>query len=300
MTIPNQTLPTVHPALEPGSDVDRRSAPRSRSSGLLAPLVCSLAVGAAVVWGVTGMLTGATPTANAASAATSPAAAPTVTDRDLLSYGVGYELGRSAREGFTADGVDADEALVVRGFIDGLGGAASAYDEAELRRVLRAVHREMMNRSALERMKVDEAFRASAEAAAARSAEAIKAFAALPEVTALNDGIFGRRTVTGEGKAIGDEKVVRATWLVKRSDGVDVDRGAAVVDLRSLLPAIAKAISTMRVGDRWTLAVPPDAAYGVGGDPPRLGSNEALFAEVMIEGIADPADVKPRGEGAGR
>ncbi len=237
------------------------------------------------------------------SAAAPVAAAPvsSTEDRALLSYGVGFDLGRRAREGFVADGVDADRELVIRGFADALAAKPSAYDDDEIQRVLRAVHREMLARAATERMRHDAAFRQFVEEAAARSADALAAFGALPEVKPLNDGILGRRSQTGSGPSVGDARHVRATWLVKRSDGVDVDQGAAVVEVRSLLPAIARAIAVMNVGDRWTLGVPPAAGYGLGGDPPRIGPNETLFAEIGIEEIVSDAaasEAAPRKEGS--
>ncbi len=38
----------------------------------------------------------------------------------------------------------------------------------------------------------------------------------------------------------------------------------------------------MHVGDRWHVAVPPERAYGPGGDPPRIGPNETLVAVVEL------------------
>jgi FKBP-type peptidyl-prolyl cis-trans isomerase FklB len=49
-----------------------------------------------------------------------------------------------------------------------------------------------------------------------------------------------------------------------------------------MVDAGAKVLPLMKVGARWRTAIPPQLAYGAQGDPPVVGPNETILAEVEL------------------
>ena len=66
-----------------------------------------------------------------------------------------------------------------------------------------------------------------------------------------------------DGTLIGDE-----VELTARIDG--------------MIEAARIALPQMNVGNRWILAIPPEAAFGVGGRLPDIGPNQAILADVTL------------------
>jgi FKBP-type peptidyl-prolyl cis-trans isomerase FklB len=54
-----------------------------------------------------------------------------------------------------------------------------------------------------------------------------------------------------------------------------------------MIPGWRQIITRMHVGDHWQVFVPPDQAYGIRGDLPRIGPNEALVFDIHL------LDIKP-------
>ena len=61
----------------------------------------------------------------------------------------------------------------------------------------------------------------------------------------------------------------------------------AVFPVNRMIPGWRQIITRMHVGDHWQVFVPPDQAYGIRGDLPRIGPNEALVFDIRL------LDVKP-------
>jgi FKBP-type peptidyl-prolyl cis-trans isomerase len=208
-------------------------------------------------------------------------------DASRFAYGVGFTLGQNAVAGLRADGLGADPALVSKGFADGAAGRTPALPEAEFDRVLRAVHRTLLDRAALAAYQRDPAFRALADENAARSAAALRTFAAQPGVQPFADGVLVEVVQAGSG-SIAPASVLRtADWTIRRADGTLIDeRRGLTVDPSALLPVGTEVVTAMRVGDRWRVAFAPERAFGLGGDSPAIGPNEALFVDVTILSLA--------------
>ena len=68
----------------------------------------------------------------------------------------------------------------------------------------------------------------------------------------------------------------------------EIDRGeAAEIAIKSMRQGGQHVLQMMTVGAKWHVAVPPNLAYGPGGDPPRIGPNETLVAEIELLGIKE-------------
>ncbi|MBX3356614.1 MAG: FKBP-type peptidyl-prolyl cis-trans isomerase N-terminal domain-containing protein [Phycisphaeraceae bacterium] len=204
-------------------------------------------------------------------------------DSARFSYGVGFDLGRKVSEGLAEDDMVADMALVRRGFDDGLLGRTPAIPEAEMDAVLRAVHQQLSERAARRQYDENPEFRSLADRNAANSEAAMRAFAARPGARKIEDGIWVIPEADGSGPVVGEDSVAIATLTVRTADGDEVNRAAnSRLDPRSMLPAPGQVLSKMRAGDRWSIAFAPSRAFGLAGDPPQVGPNEAVFVDIAV------------------
>lgn len=216
-------------------------------------------------------------------------AAASIPDNDSsrLAYGIGFDLGQRASTGLASDGLTMDPALLTRGFSDATHGLPPALPPQEMARVMRATHRLMIDRAAQRLMAEDTEFRTIAEQNLRRSDAAIAAFAAQPGVQAFAEGVRYIVVASGNGRGAVEGEVVVADFVITGSDGREIARGQSTsIDPEALLPGMATLLRQMKPGDHWKIAIPPAAAYGLGGDPPRIGPNEAIFADVTILRVA--------------
>ena len=51
-----------------------------------------------------------------------------------------------------------------------------------------------------------------------------------------------------------------------------------------------EALQLMNVGARWKVAMPPELAYGMAGNPPAIGPNESILIDVMLHEIVPGGD----------
>lgn len=212
-------------------------------------------------------------------------------DAERFAYGVGFDLGRSVREGLADDGIEADAALVRRGFEDGLGGRTPALPQHEMDRVLRAVHREMAERQARRLYAEDAEFRALADANAAASEAMVAAFAARPGARRIESGAYAIVEAEGSGRTVGEDAIAIADWRATTADGRAIAGGDGVrLDPRDMLPIPGRTLKAMRVGDRWALAFSAEQVYGLAGDPPAIGPNEAILVEIAVTGLLPKDD----------
>jgi FKBP-type peptidyl-prolyl cis-trans isomerase len=144
-------------------------------------------------------------------------------DADRFAYGVGFDLGNSVREGLADDGIEADVALIRRGFEDGLGGRRAALPKHEMDRVLRAVHRETAERQARRLYAEDPEFRAVADANAAASQTMVASFAARPGARRLDSGAYAIVEAEGSGRTVGEDSIAIADQVLSE-DSAGVER----------------------------------------------------------------------------
>lgn len=216
-----------------------------------------------------------------------PAAAPAdPSQKERLSYGVGFYLGEEIREGLSADQINVERDLVIKGFVDGLLGAQPAMDRQQLDAILTTVHEEMQMRTVKRLQAEDGAFRKLCEDNLAQSRAYLEKNAKQPGVQKTPEGVQYIVQQPGQGASPKPGDVVVLTYRTSLVDGTQVDAGAAKeVDLDIVRPGIAKVIMMMKPGAKWSVVFPPEAAYGLGGKPPIVGPNQALVAEVELIGV---------------
>lgn len=214
-----------------------------------------------------GMLLAQPPKASAAPAA----------DRTVLSYALGYAAGRDLQQRQP----DVDLGTVMRGVQDGYARKQPEYPPQAMQRVLQEMEARMVAEA-----------RAAYQKLATDNLQKARAFFALngkkPGVVTLPSGV--QYKVLDSSKNDKSPTVDSEVTLQYRGQFLDgtvfadtADSGKpAVFPVNRMIPGWRQIITRMHVGDHWQVFVPPDQAYGIRGDLPRIGPNEALVFDIRL------------------
>jgi FKBP-type peptidyl-prolyl cis-trans isomerase len=202
---------------------------------------------------------------------------------ELLSYAVGFYLGREIRGGLELDGVGVDLDRVVTGFDAGIRGAEPAVSRTQLDAILSAVHDQMQARMVEHLLADDPEFRKRSDDNAMRSREFLEAFRSRPGAVTLPGGVTYKATRSGTGATPAPTDAVRVNVRMMLVDGTLIgDWRDTDIRIDQAIAGGAQVLPRMKEGARWIVAIPPELAYGTTGRYPEIGPNEALFADIEL------------------
>ncbi len=220
------------------------------------------------------------PLGRAAAQAPAAASSTALANRAELSYALGYEAGLDLGQ----RKLDVDIATVLRGVQDGYLRKHPEYPPQAMQGVIEAMERRMIAQA-----------RAAFEKLAATNLEKSRAFftanARKQGVITLPSGV--QYKVLGGGSQDKSPTMQSEVTLQYRGEFLDgtvfantADNGKPVVfPVKYMIPGWRDIITRMHVGDHWQVFVPPDQAYGIRGDLPRIGPNEALVFDIHLLGV---------------
>lgn len=203
-------------------------------------------------------------------------------------YSIGYDLGRDIADQLASDRVSTDLDALIKGFSDGLKGAKPSIDPAKMEIVLTALHHEVAERSARDRLASDPVF-----AALARHNEQVgtsfrQSFAKRDGAKTLPSGVIFSVVRTGDGPEATNARTVVVNFVSMLPSGHEVARGRGTeFRLDTMLPGVQEFVRKMRVGERVYVAVPPDRAYGLAGREPDVGPNETVVVDLELVSVKD-------------
>ncbi len=202
--------------------------------------------------------------------------------RAKLSYALGYEAGRDLGQ----RKLDVDIGTVLRGVQDGYLLKTPQYSPQEMQQVILQMQQKMIEQAR-------EAFIKLAAANLAKSRAFFAQNKTRKGVITLPSGVQYKVLEDGSGdKSPTIDSEVTLQYRGEFLDGTvfdnTEDRGKPVTfPVDRMIPGWRQIITRMHVGDHWKVFIPPDQAYGVRGEPPRIGPNEALVFDIHL------LDVKP-------
>lgn len=202
------------------------------------------------------------------------------TQRAELSYALGYEAGLDLGRRQP----DVDIATVLRGVQDGYSRKKPEYSPQAMQQVVQAMQQKMLA----------EARAAYQKLAAANLRKARTFFADNGKkqgVVTLPSGV--QYKVLDGGGSSQSPAVDSEVTLQYRGEFLDgtvfdntEDRGKPVTfPVKMMIPGWRDVITRMHVGDHWQVYIPPEQAYGIRGEPPRIGPNEALVFDIHLLGV---------------
>ncbi len=216
----------------------------------------------------------ARPAAGAAQQARPAAAAPT--DRNKLSYAIGYELGSDFREKAS----DIDVNTVIRAIQDANAGRDPTVPPEEMRSNLMAFQTKMREEAVgkLRQLATENKTRSDRFMAENRGKTGIQV---------LPNGIQYRVIEAGSGRSPTASSEVSIHYRGSiASTGLEFDssfaRGQPVTfKVNEVLRGWQEILPRMKTGDQWQVFLPPEMAYGERGQPP-IGPNEALAFDIKL------------------
>lgn len=197
-----------------------------------------------------------------------------------LGYSIGYEFGMESRQW------DVDMEAVIQAVRDAHDEREPRVAQEEMRQVLTAFNERMR----AERM---EQFQQLAEENQRKADEFLAENAEKNSIVTLPSGIQYRVIEEGDGDRPTLDDTVTVHYRGSKINGREFDssfaRGVpAVFQVDGVLEGWQEVLPLMREGAMWQVFLPPELAFGVRGDPPIIGPNEALQFDIRLVQIGEP------------
>jgi FKBP-type peptidyl-prolyl cis-trans isomerase len=216
-----------------------------------------------------------------------PAPAPALaleTDAQVYSYGVGFQIGSQ----MASSPVEMDTDGLIAGLKDALAQTEPQVDQGRLQEVAQRLQGEMQAKQEAE---TEVLGAENATAAAAYMAEN----AAKDGVVVLENGLQYRVIESAEGEKPAETDTVVVNYRGTFIDGTEFDssygRGEpAQFPLNAVIPGWQQALQMMSVGSKWEVVIPPELAYGPGGQGPIPPSSALVFEVELLEINPAPAE----------
>lgn len=201
-------------------------------------------------------------------------------DRAELSYALGYEAGLDLGRRQP----DVDVAAVLRGVQDGYSRKQPEYSPQTMQRVIQAMQQKMLAdaRAAYQKLAVANLQKSRTFFAANKKKQGVVTLPSGVQYKVLDGG--------GDARSPTLDSEVTLQYRGEFLDGTvfdnTEDRGKPVVfPVNQMIPGWREIITRMHVGDHWQVFIPPEQAYGIRGEPPRIGPNEALVFDIHLLGV---------------
>ncbi len=197
--------------------------------------------------------------------------------KDKASYALGLDIGRNMRKGQME--VDADKLLA--GIKDGLlSDTSKVLTEAEVEKIMDQFQQDLIGKQQ-KKMKED------ADKNKKEGTAFLKENSKKQGVVTLPSGMQYKVIASGKGKkpAATDKVVVnyRGTFINGKEFDSSIKRGQpAVFPVGGIIKGWSEALQMMSVGDKWTLYIPSDLAYGDRGAGGIIPPGATIIFEVEL------------------
>ena len=199
------------------------------------------------------------------------------TDEKKISYGIGLDLGRKAKQ----DGFVVDPEALASGVRDGLSGAKGQVADEEIEKAMMAKQKELM-------AKKEEASKASQATNGKAGEEFLAANAKKDGVKTTASGL--QYKVVKAGPATGKKPAATSNVTVNYRgtllDGTEFDSSykrnePATFPLNRVIPGWTEGVQLMTEGSTYEFYIPAKLAYGEQGAGP-IGPNSTLIFQVEL------------------
>lgn len=222
-------------------------------------------------------------------------------DTSGMSYVRGYEIGTRVRQDTTRI---EDAELFLAAFLEGLDSDSSRISDDELQQLGRTLQDSLRMRELRERAATDSSAQAELDAMAATEAEGdafMQDVAQREGIQRMANGVLYTVDAEGNGASPSTDDVVNITYEGRLPDGTVFDQSdePVPVPVQGFIPGVSEALQEMKPGERRTLYVPADQAYGLQGVTSPDGTevvppNSPLVFDLTLVEIADDAQMQRR------
>ncbi len=206
-----------------------------------------------------------------------------MSEKEKLSYSIGYTQGSSMAGFFKAQSVEVDTDTIIGSFKAGLSGAKPVLTEQDMHQTLSEFQKKIAAKQA-------EGMKETAE----KNKKAGEAFLAENKkkegVITLPDGLQYKVLKEGTGKTPKATDRVKVNYRGTLIDGREFDssykRGEpAVFQVNAVIAGWAEALQLMKVGSKWEVFIPSSLAYGGKSAGPMIGPDSTLIFEIELLAI---------------
>ena len=214
--------------------------------------------------------------------ATNPALAQDLsTDKGKLSYAVGWDIG----EDIQRRGAEFDVETLIAAIRDSAAGQEPQVPAEEMVALLTELQQKVRQEQA-------EAFAKLAEENQAAADDFLEKNKGKNGIVVLPSGVQYRIIEEGEGSRPGLEDTVKVHYRGSKINGHEFDSSFArgvpeEFPVNSVLRGWQEVLPLMKTGATWQIFVPPELAFGLQGNPPAVGPNEALMFDLKLVEIVE-------------
>jgi FKBP-type peptidyl-prolyl cis-trans isomerase FklB len=198
------------------------------------------------------------------------------TQKDRESYSIGYEVGLSMK----TDGVEVNFDRLIQGLEDAINNREPRLTTDEMRKLIVDLKKKSRE---VQMSRIQEQIVKNAQ----ESEKFLEENKKKEGVKTTGSGLQYRVLKEGEGITPKPEDFVKVNYLGTFIDGREFDssykKGEPIrIQADGVIKGWTEALSTMKVGSKWQLFVPPDLAYGRSGMPGRIPPNKVLVFEMEL------------------
>lgn len=200
----------------------------------------------------------------------------TKSQKDKLSYSLGYDVGRRMKKS-----LDIDPDIFIKAFSEGFAGNKAAMTEQDMRDALIELQKDLKEKQYAEMKRVSERNLKEGSTFLAENGKK-------EGVVTLASGLQYKILERGTGKNPRKSDRVKVHYRGTLIDGTEFDNShktgqPATFEVDQVIKGWTEALQLMREGAKWMLYIPPTLAYGEQGTPRgRIGPNQTLIFEVEL------------------
>ena len=216
-----------------------------------------------------------------ALAANTAQAQDLTTDKGKLSYAYGWQVGQT----IMSRGEEFDTEAIIAAIRDSAAENDPQLPAEEMAAELRAFQEKVRQENLEELQRLAEENQAAADEFLAKNK-------AKNGIVAMPSGLQYRIIDEGEGSRPGLDSTVKVHYRGSKLSGLEFDSSFArgvpeEFPVNTVLKGWQEVLPLMKTGATWQIFVPPELAFGLQGNPPAVGPNEALMFDLKLVEIVE-------------
>ena len=199
---------------------------------------------------------------------------------------ISYLFGMDSARNIKSMDVEFDSQAFKQGFADGMQGADSLLTDEEITEAIEIFQVEMATKREEQIKQQEEALALQSKANTEEATAFLLDNSTKPDIVSTESGLQYRIITSGTGEKPSAESTVEVHYVGRLLDGTEFDsslkRGVpAQFGVTQVIPGWTEALKLMKEGSKWELFIPPELAYGPGGQG-LIGPNAMLLFEVEL------------------
>jgi FKBP-type peptidyl-prolyl cis-trans isomerase FklB len=206
-----------------------------------------------------------------------------MSEKEKLSYSIGYSQGSNMAGFFKAQSVDVDTNTMIEAFKAGLSGTNPTLSEQNMREIIAGFQKDLAAKQTKHMKELSDKNQKAGEDFLAQNKKK-------EGVVTMPSGLQYKVLKDGTGKTPKATDKVTVNYKGTLIDGKEFDSSykagkPVVFQVNKVIPGWTEALQMMKVGSKWEVFIPSNLAYGLRGSGPMIGPNSTLIFEIDLISI---------------